>query len=421
MSEQEAESLKYEELLELAVDLAYQLQQCGAETYRVEETILRLMDAYGVQGEAFSIPNCIIASLETPEEKHLTRMRRTNSASTNLDGVERYNALCRKICQEKPPVAEAMEMLRAETRVQRQYSLPLQYLGHAMAASGFCLFFRGTMVDALCAAVCGIAVGACSQFMSTLRANLFFKTVSACFVMAFLAQVMGQLGLAHNVDSVTIGTMMLLVPGLLFTISIRDIIYGDTMSGTNRLVQVFIIAVALAVGTGAAVGTAQSIWGVLDGASRQVSYSLPVQCLVGAFGSMGFCLLLNIRGKGTSLCLVAAVLSWVLYSMFHSLGVSMVASFVLAAAAVSSYAEVMARIRKCPAIGYMLVSMFPLVPGADIYYTMDYALRGDIDAFLHNGLRTGALAGALAIGMLLASTAFRMWGVWRYRKMRQTK
>jgi uncharacterized membrane protein YjjP (DUF1212 family) len=48
-----------------------------------------------------------------------------------------------------------------------------------------------------------------------------------------------------------IGAIMILVPGFLFTNSLRDVIYGDTMSGLNRLVQVVIIAVALAFGTNA--------------------------------------------------------------------------------------------------------------------------------------------------------------------------
>ena len=89
--------MTYDEQLELTIDLAFQLQLCGAETYRVEESIVRLLEAYGAHGEAFAIPNCIIVSLETQDEQHMTRMRRSAYGSTDLDGVERYNALCRRI------------------------------------------------------------------------------------------------------------------------------------------------------------------------------------------------------------------------------------------------------------------------------------------------------------------------------------
>ena len=239
--------MDYDELLDLTVDLAYQLQQCGAETYRVEETIVRLLGAYGVEGSAFSIPGCIIVSLETAEEKHMTRMHRAAYSSTDLDGIERYSGLCRWICQEKPPVQEAMAMIQAEKQATKSYRFPTLLMGYFLAAAGFSMFFRGTLLDALCAGLSGLATGLCLYFMNKLHANLFFKTVAAGFVLALLAHGLAIAGLAHNVDAAIIGALMLLVPGLLFTNSIRDIIYGDTMSGVNRLVQVLITAVALAV------------------------------------------------------------------------------------------------------------------------------------------------------------------------------
>ena len=235
--------MDYDELLDLTVDLAYQLQQCGAETYRVEETIVRLLGAYGVEGSAFSIPGCIIVSLETAEEKHMTRMHRAAYSSTDLDGIERYSGLCRRICQEKPPVQEAMAMIQAEKQATKSYRFPTLLMGYFLAAAGFSMFFRGTLLDALCAGLSGLATGLCLYFMNKLHANLFFKTVAAGFVLALLAHGLAIAGLAHNVDAAIIGALMLLVPGLLFTNSIRDIIYGDTMSGVNRLVQVLITAV----------------------------------------------------------------------------------------------------------------------------------------------------------------------------------
>lgn len=40
-----------------------------------------------------------------------------------------------------------------------------------------------------------------------------------------------------NLDKVMIGDIMLLIPGIAMTNAIRDIIMGDTVSGTMRLVE----------------------------------------------------------------------------------------------------------------------------------------------------------------------------------------
>ena len=92
----------YEELLEFAVSLANKLQACGAETYRVEETINRIVAAYGVERvDAFVIPSSIMASLETDGGQIITKIRRLKNSETMLDGIERYTALSRRICTEK--------------------------------------------------------------------------------------------------------------------------------------------------------------------------------------------------------------------------------------------------------------------------------------------------------------------------------
>ena len=71
---------------------------------------------------------------------------------------------------------------------------------------------------------------------------------------------------------------------------------------------------------------------------------------------------------------------------------------------VSVYAEVMARIRKCPTSAYLVVSYFPLVPGFTIYQAMDYGIRGDIQLFLETFIKTFGIAGCIALGTLLVST-----------------
>lgn len=266
-------------------------------------------------------------------------------------------------------------MLQAEKQATKTYRFPTLLMAYFLSAAGFSVFFRGTMLDALCAGLSGVATGLCLYFMNKLHANLFFKTVAAGFVLAFLAHGLATAGLAHNVDAAIIGALMLLVPGLLFTNSIRDIIYGDTMSGVNPVGSGLHHGDGPGGGHGCGRFPGRYLWGDLTGSGALVQYGLLMQCLACFVGSTGFCMLLNLHGSGMFLCIVGGIFSLLSYRLFCYLGVSDLTAFFLAAAALSVYSEIMARVRKYPATSYLLVALFPLVPGADIYYTMDYAVR----------------------------------------------
>ena len=47
---------------------------------------------------------------------------------------------------------------------------------------------------------------------------------------------------------------------------------------------------------------------------------------------------------------------------------------------------------------------------------MNYAVRGMTDQFALKGLHTAAIAGTIAVGILLASTIVRMYTTYRSRK-----
>ena len=406
-----------EELLDFAVAVAVRLQSCGAETYRVEETVVRIIEAYGIdKSDVFVIPGSIFAGLEDENGQVYSKIRRVKDIDTILDGVELYSAFCRRICAETPPVRQARQLLRETEKSIRKYKLPIAYLGYFLIAAGFAVFFGGTLRDALGSGLCGIAVGLCIQGMGFLHSNPVFKTFVGGFVLAFAAYSLTVLGLCDNADVVSIGAIMILVPGFLFTNSLRDIIYGDTLSGINRLVQVVIIAIALVVGTSAAFGLSRQIFGTIAGSPQLVEHSLAVQCIAGMVGTLGFGLYLNMHGSGIPYCLVGSIISWVVCCLCMRAGIGEATSYLIAAAVSSAYAEIMARIRKFPAIAYLMAALVPLIPGAGLYYTMDFISRSQMNEAWAKGSATAAIAGAVAVGVLLVSTAFRMWGVYKKKR-----
>ena len=403
--------MNYSALLDLATDVGYELAMCGAETFRIEESINRILGTYGVTSEVFAIPNCLIVSMETPEGKIMTRMRRIGYHGNDLDGVECFNAMSRAICNRKPSVEEAQSWLNQSHLIRREYSLPVYLLGNAIGAFGFALFFGGNWLDGLLSAVCGLVIGLMSKFMGTIKTNPFFKTIASSFVMALIAYSMAGLGMTNNVDAVIIGALMILVPGLLFTNAMRDIIYGDTNSGVNRIVQVLLIAMAIALGTAAGWGVTANIWSHLD-ATHAIVYSWPTQCIVSLIGCVGFGILFNVHSLGLPLCAVGGCLTWLVYLVAFKFTDSIYVANFWATAFAAAYSEILARIRKYPALSYLVVSLFPLLPGAGIYYTMGYALEGSVNQAVHKGLETAAVAGVMAVGILLVSTATRAINIW---------
>ena len=406
--------MEYSKLLDLATDLGYELAMSGAETFRVEESITLVLKAYDIEAEVFVIPNCMHISIEPVIGRPLTRMRRIGAHGNDLDAVERFSGLSRRICTERPAPEIASGWLLQAKQQCRNYSLPLYLAGHFLGSFGFAILFGGTVGDGICSGFCGLLVGIISKIINNLGANQFFRIISVSFPMALLAYAFGALGFAQNPDCVTIGALMLLVPGLLFTNAMRDIIFGDTNSGINRIVQVLLIAIAIALGTAAAWNVASGLWGTPAGFGIH-QYPLPIQSIACMIGCFGFAILFNIHGPGGLLCVLGGILTWAIYSIVLQLADSDLTAYFWGTLFAAIYSEIMARIRKYPAISYLVVSIFPLIPGAGVYYAMSYAVQGQMDLFGSEGMHTAAIAGIMAVAILLASTTVRLLNTWRRR------
>ena len=404
--------MDYDILLDLVMDLGYNLAMSGAETFRVEESINRILATYGIESEVFAITNCMTVSIKTPDGKSTTRIKRIGFHGNDLDTVERYSNLSRKICAEKPNPAIAIQWLEETHRSRVKYKLPISVLGNILGAAGFAVFFGGTLMDALCAALCGMFVGLSDHFFGKFGTNQFFKTIVCAFIMTVGGNITGVLGLANNTDTVIIGTLMILVPGLLFTNAMRDIIFGDTNSGINRIVQVLLIAAAIALGTGVAWNLSNTLGEMMVNSPTQ-SYSWIIQCAAAFVGCIGFSFIFNIHGPGILLCALGGAVSWAVYCLATHYGHSEIMGYFLSALTAAAYSETMARIRKYPAISYLVVSIFPLIPGSGIYYTTNCLVMGDMSGFTGMGKQTIAIAGVIAVGILMVSTLVRLWSEWK--------
>lgn len=399
--------MDYYLLTDLAATMGYHLAMSGAETFRVEDTVHRILGAYGIECEVFAIPNSISVSLEAANGKPLMVLRRISFHGNDLEKLEKLNALSRRICAEKPAPDEAFRWLRETLDDCRTYRTGVYYLGNILAGMGFCIVFGGALRDCLWAGLIGLIIGLVSRFMDSREANPFFSTMLASCLMALPAYAAAGLGLLERPNAAIIGALMILVPGLLITNSMRDIIYGDTNSGVNRIVQVLLSALAIAMGTAAAWHITSSLYG--QTAASTLSYPFWLQAIAIAVACTGFVILFNVHGWGRCLCALGGVVTWMAYLLCGELGLGPYGANFIAAAVAAVYAEGMARARKYPVTSYQVISAVPLLPGAGIYYTMSLGLNGSTQLALQRGFATAGIAGSIAAAILLVSSVVRLF------------
>lgn len=395
--------MDYEELLNMTAELGCQLMFSGAEIYRVEESMRRLLNAYRLgTAEVFAIPSCIIVSVTTPEGRSITRMRRIGGHGTDLERLERCNALCRRLCAETPPLEEAHALLSALPEWSRQYASWQALLGYGIAPAFFAPLFGGGLSDALCAFAVGLAIGACQLYgRSLIGSNGFFRTAICSAIASLLSLLLVHWGFGGSVDTVTISALMMLVPGVALTNAMREIMVGDTISALSHIADAILIGVAIALG--AAVGLAAGRPELAEAAAGTIVSTYVVPCVCAFLACFGFAVVFNIRGPGIPIACFGGALGWLAYLLS---GGTVWAAF-LAAAVIGVFSEVAARLRRCPVTGYVLIALLPLVPGGGIYRAMRYCIDGNTPMFLSTLIQTFAMAAALAIGSMLASSLFR--------------
>lgn len=136
-------------------------------------------------------------------------------------------------------------------------------------------------------------------------------------------------------------------------------------------------------------------------------FALP--CVYAFVACIGFSFVFNIHGVGMFICACGGGLGWLCYLLSAPLVHSEIVQSFLSAMVISIWSEVMARLRKCPVTSYLVVALFPLVPGGGIYYSMQYAMNGQVDEFINRLMHTLGLAGALAVGVLVVASVVRLF------------
>ncbi len=244
-----------QQLIKSMLDLGEQLLLAGGEIHRVEDSLARVGKVYGAVGtEVFVLTSVINITLTFLDGSQETQTRRIlNNASTDFRKIEELNSICRK-CADLNIYEFDLEIQKI---TKKEPSKIKMYIGSVIAASAFAVFFGGEFLDSIPAGLFAILICFLQlNFAKKCPNKVFFYLVSAVivgigiFALDFIFPYI-------NADKIIIGDIMLLIPGIAITNSIRDMIIGDTVSGIIKFAESLLWAVSLAGGF----MLAMSLWG----------------------------------------------------------------------------------------------------------------------------------------------------------------
>lgn len=126
-----------------------------------------------------------------------------------------------------------------------------------------------------------------------------------------------------------------------------------------------------------------------------------IQFVVAFFATLSFSVLFHVPKQQYLFCGFTGALGWLCYIAVNSGGGSVVWASFLATVALTFISRIFAVLRRMPVTVFLICGIFPLVPGAGIYYTAYYFMTNEDVLALHKGLETIKIAVAIALGIVL--------------------
>ncbi len=247
------EGKRLKKAISTAMETGMIMLQNGAETYRVEETITRMISSKTTSNvEVFVMSTGIILGTEIDGEPYTT-VARVPSIGLDLETIARANFFSRIFTQGEM-TDEETDIILKELKSPPKFSKPIRYAFSGMAGGFFVLMFGGSFVEFVLAYIASSLTVFSMDKLAELNLNFFVKNILGGLLSAlssiFLVFLMGLLSIGADFNTVIIGPLMTLVPGVSLTNGIRDLMSGELIAGTTKMMEALFIAIALAFGGG---------------------------------------------------------------------------------------------------------------------------------------------------------------------------
>ncbi|MBP2027639.1 uncharacterized membrane protein YjjP (DUF1212 family) [Acetoanaerobium pronyense] len=250
----ELTELNKKKILRLALYAGEIMLKNGAETYRVEDTIIRICKSKRLKHvSAFVTPTVIMVSDDRFDG--FSFIKTIRSRKTDLNKISLINDFSRDFVSSSMDIETGLRELKKIEKATI-YSISTKVIWSGIASAMFALLFGGSLYDFVGAFLISMLAMVVSDKLNQLSETSFLANAAAGVIIGVVSIIFKYLIAPANIDMIIVGSIMPLLPGVGLTNGIRDFISGDLISGLSRVSEAMLVAVSIAVG----VGTSLSIW-----------------------------------------------------------------------------------------------------------------------------------------------------------------
>ncbi|MFA5720315.1 MAG: threonine/serine exporter family protein, partial [Acholeplasmataceae bacterium] len=398
----------------LALDIGEQMVKSGSEVSKVEDSIKKVLDALGCKNAAvLVITTSIIVTINVEAYGTVTETRRLQGVAYDMDRLSKINNLIKEICSMKIGIDEAKETYRKILN-EKPYSFSYQVFFAMGIAFTFTLFFGGSIKDALVSMIIAIVIKLMGKKIEVFSENKFLYLLASSLVGGILAVGAVSLGIADSVSKISIGDIMILIPGVALTNSIRDMLSGDTITGQTRFLESSLIAVMIAFGFVMPSVFFDNLFtnSVAESANNTgrltIILAIIIELIIAFFGTFSYAGSFNVKKDKIFYAAFGGLIGWGTYILSGYFVSIEPFKYLFAAIIVNFYAEKMSEIKKTPTTVFLVSAIMPLVPGSGLYETMASLLSKNWEQFGIEGVNTLAVALAIAFGTLISNFIVKM-------------
>lgn len=405
------ETFTSEDVLEVASEAGHILLENGAEISRVEDTMERISSHYGVHtGHFFVLSNGIFT---TSSSNKYANVEFIPIRGIQLSKVVEVNRLSYRIAADKVSLTQA----RAELDVIRDEPMKPaweQIVGSAFGAAGFCAVFGGGFMDCAAAFVVGALLYLFLLFVSSKYLSKIVGGICNSLVATLLCLASYRLGFGSSLSNIIIGAIMPLIPGVPFVNGVRDLADSDYIAGTTRLTDAMLGFFCIALGVGTSFVLDGSIFqGMIELKGVTVNAEtagLVWQTLAAFIGTFAFAILFGVPRQQYATCGIIGAIGWAAFLIMTRAGIAgTMVSITFSTVLICLMSRMVAVWDKCPSTVYLLCGIFPLVPGAGIFWFTYYLVAEKFRLSMTTGFNAGMAAIAIVLGIILAMEFPQRW------------